>query len=41
MAYREIKPEVKAADKPVKGIRDMTWDDLMAGQPSRARHERA
>jgi phage terminase large subunit len=41
MAYREIKPEAKAADGPVKGIRDMTWDDLLANQPVHTGYERA
>ena len=41
MAYREIKPEVKAADAPIKGIRDMTWDDLLANQPVHSGYERA
>jgi hypothetical protein len=41
MAYREIKPEAKAADGPIKGIRDMTWDDLLANQPVHTGYERA
>ena len=41
MAYREIKPEAKAADAPIKGIRDMTWDDLLANQPVHTGYERA
>ena len=44
-ALDEVHPAILQAeveDKgPIKGIHDMTWDDLMAGQPSRARHERA
>jgi hypothetical protein len=41
MAYREIKPEAKAADKPIKGVQDMTWDDLLANQPVHVGYERA
>jgi hypothetical protein len=41
MAYREIKPEVKAAEQPIKGIMDMTWDDLLANQPVHSGYERA
>jgi hypothetical protein len=41
MAYREIKPEVKTAEQPIKGIMDMTWDDLLANQPVHSGYERA
>lgn len=41
MSYKELPVEVVAAPPPILGVRDMTWDDLMAGQPARARHERA
>lgn len=40
MAYRELKPEVIEPAKPVQGIRDMTFDQLMRMQPTYAR-ERA
>lgn len=33
MAYREIKPEVKKADKPISTLKDMTWNQLMSLQP--------
>ena len=36
MAYREIKPSSVEAKKPVKGVQDMTWNDLMdIQQPTR------
>ena len=40
MAWREMKPEVKTPEKPLHGVNDMTWDDLLALQPGPAR-ERA
>jgi phage terminase large subunit len=36
MAYREIKPSPVEPKKPVKGVQDMTWNDLMdIQQPTR------
>lgn len=40
MAYREIVPEAPKVEKPIKGVNEMTWNDLLAMQPS-ARGERA
>lgn len=40
MAYKELKPEVKAEAKPILGIRDMTFDQLIAGTSS-VRYDRA
>lgn len=40
MAWREMKPEVRTPDKPLNGVNDMTWDDLLALQPGPTR-ERA
>lgn len=40
MAWREMKPEVRTPEKPLHGVNDMTWDDLLALQPGPAR-ERA
>jgi phage terminase large subunit len=36
MAYREIKPTAVEPKRPVKGVQDMTWNDLMdIQQPTR------
>jgi phage terminase large subunit len=40
MAYREIKPSPVEPKKPVKGVQDMTWNDLMDMQQP-TRRERA
>jgi hypothetical protein len=40
MAYREMKPEKVEPAKPVLGIKDMTFDQLMMAQPTYTR-ERA
>jgi hypothetical protein len=40
MAYREIKPSPVEAKKPLKGVQDMTWNDLMDMQQP-TRRERA
>jgi hypothetical protein len=40
MAYREMKPEKVEPARPVLGIKDMTFDQLMMAQPTYTR-ERA
>jgi len=40
MAYREIRPDVVEAPKPILGIMDMTFDQLLAGSPT-SRADRA
>jgi phage terminase large subunit len=40
MAYRELKPEAVSLPKPIRGLTEMTYDDLIALQPSPQR-ERA
>jgi hypothetical protein len=41
MAYREMKPEPPKIEKPIRGLSDMTYDDLIALQPSSLPYERA
>jgi len=41
MAYRELTPEPPKVEKPIRGLNDMTYDDLIAMQPSSMQRERA
>ena len=41
MAYREIVPEAPKQDRPIKGVMDMTYNDLIAIQPIEPHYERA
>ena len=41
MAYREIVPEAPKQERPIKGVMDVTYNDLIAIQPIEPYYERA
>jgi hypothetical protein len=41
LSYKELPVEIVNPDEPIKGIMDMTWDDLLANQPTEPAYERA